>query len=218
MYRTKSGQKRKKTRSKPGKRYPFLMYRRTMDRLWGITLLLGLVMLGLWWYGSAFTSLYRTGWVDRVILIAWIVCLGISAIAFFGRRLSYVQANADHFVIRTPFIKLKTSYKRIIEIRSAEFHKLFDAEQFSWAERTYLDPFIGDTAVVIHLRAYPLSPNILKFFFSKFIFSPRETGFVIMVPDWMAFSLEMDSRFSTYLQKHSPQRKGSGFQRGMYRD
>jgi hypothetical protein len=218
MYRTRSGKKRKKTRSKPGKRHPLLMYRRTMDRLWGITLLLGLVLLGLWWYGNAFTSLYRTGWVDMMILIAWVVCFGTSAVAFLGRHLSYVQANADHLVIRTPFIKLNTSYKRIIETRTTEFHKLFEPEQFSWAERTYLDPFIGDTAVVIHLRDYPLSPKILRFFFPKFIFSPRETGYVIMVPDWMAFSLEMDSRFSTYLQKHRPRTKVPGFQRGMYRD
>lgn len=47
--------KKKKTPGKPGKRYPFLMYRRTMDRVWGITLLLGLALLALWWYGNAFT-------------------------------------------------------------------------------------------------------------------------------------------------------------------
>jgi len=128
-----------------------------------------------------------------------------------------VQANADHLVIRTPFINLKTSYKRIIEVRSTEFHKLFNPEQFSWAERTYLDPFIGDTAVVVNLREYPMSPNFLKFFFSKFMFSPRDKGFVIMVPDWMAFSLELDSRYSTYQQKHSPRPVGMGFQRGTYR-
>lgn len=209
--------KKKKTRSKPGKRYPFLMYRRMMDRVWGITLLLGLALLGLWWYGSAFTELYRGGWVDTMIMVSWIVALGVSAIAFFGRFLSYVQANVDHFVIRTPFFKLKVSYKRIIEVRSTEFHKLFDAENFSWAERTYLDPFIGDTAVVINLREYPISPDILKFFFPKFIFSPRDKGFVIMVPDWMAFSLDLDSRYSSYQQKHSPRPQGLGFQRGTYR-
>jgi hypothetical protein len=212
-----TNKKKKKARSKPGKRFPFLMYRRTMDRLWGITLFLGLALLALWWYGGSFTALYRTGWLDTLILAAWIICLGVSAVAFFGRYLSYVQPNADHLVIRTPFIKLKVSYKRIIQVHTTDFHKLFDPEQFSWAERTYLDPFIGDTAVVINLREYPVSPNIMKLFFSKFIFSPRDKGFVIMVPDWMAFSVDLDSRYSSYQQKHSPRPVGMGFQRGMYR-
>ena len=212
-----ANKKKKKTRSKPGKRYPFLMYRRTMDRLWGITLFLGLALLGLWWYGNAFTALYRTGWVDTMILLAWIIALGVSAVAFFGRYLSYVQPNVDHLVIRTPFIKLKISYKRIIEVRSTEFHRLFDPEQFTWAELKYLEPFIGDTAVVVKLREYPVSPGILKFFFPKFIFSPRgDKGLVIMVPDWMKFSQDLDSRYSTYQQKHSPRPVGmGGFPRGM---
>ena len=64
-----TNKKRKKSRSKPGKRFPLLMYRRTMDRVWGITLILGLALLALWWYGSAFTALYRTGWVDTLILL-----------------------------------------------------------------------------------------------------------------------------------------------------
>ncbi|MCB9134923.1 MAG: hypothetical protein H6636_05830 [Anaerolineales bacterium] len=211
-------QKKKKKRSKPGKRYPFLMYRRTMDRLWGITLILGLAILALWWFGSGFTLLYRSGWVDTLILIAWLVSLGISALAFFGRYLSYVQPNADHLLIRTPFIKLRVSYKRIIEVRSSDFHKIFDPETFSWAEVNYLDPFIGDTAVVVNLREYPLSRDFLKFFFPKHFFSPRDKGFIIMVPDWMAFSLELDSRYSSYQQKHSPRPDGiGGFQRGMYK-
>lgn len=39
-----------------------------------------------------------------MILVSWVVALGVSAIAFFGRFLSYVQANVDRFVIRTPFL------------------------------------------------------------------------------------------------------------------
>ncbi len=189
-----------------------------MDRMWGITLFLGLALLGLWWYGNSFSELYRGGWVDTMILAAWIMALGVSAIAFFGRFLSYVQPNADHLVIRTPFIKLKISYKRLVQVHTTEFHKIFDPEKFSWAERTYLDPFIGDTAVVITLREYPVSPNLLKFFFPKFLFYPREKGFVILVPDWMKFSADLDSRYSTYQQKHSPRPEGmGGFQRGMYK-
>lgn len=213
-----TNKKKKKVPAKPGKRYPFLMYRRTMDRVWGITLMLGLALLALWWYGPGFTRLYRTGWVDSMILVGWLVAFGVSAIAFFGRYLSYVQPNADHLVVRTPFIKLKVSYKRIIEVRSSDFHKIFDPETFSWAEVNYLDPFIGDTAVVVALREYPLPINFLKFFFPKFFFSPRDKGLIIMVPDWMAFSLELDSRYSSYQQRHSPRPQGmGGFQRGLYK-
>lgn len=194
-----------------------LLYRRTMDRVWGITLLLGFVLLALWWFGLAFTPFYRAGWLDTLTLLGGIISLMVGVFAFFGRYLSYVQANADHLLIRTPFIRLITSYRRVLGIRSTEFHRLFDPEQFSWSERNYLDPFIGSTAVIVHLRDYPFSPRLLRLFFPKFMLSPREKGFVLLVPDWMAFSLEADSRFSAWLQTQQAKTRPTGFQRGMYR-
>jgi hypothetical protein len=63
-----------------------------------------------------------------------------------------------------------------------------------------LDPFYGRTAVVVELSDYPMNPRIMRFFLAPQMFSPRSKGLVFLVPDWMAFSTELDSFWGAWLQ------------------
>ena len=204
-----------KKQRKRGKRHSLLLYRRTMDRLWGITVLLGLVLFALWWYGRDFTLFYRPGLVETLVLLAAVLSLGVGIFAFVARFLSFVQPNEDHLLIATPFFRLKTSYRRVVEVRSIEFRMIVPFDRLSWAYRTYLDPFIGETVVVVRLRSYPVPPWVLKLFFPRFMLFPEAPGFVLVVPDWMKLSVELDSRYSGWRQRLAPRPRVPGFQRGM---
>jgi hypothetical protein len=181
-------------RKKPGQRHPLLMYRRMMDRLWGITMVLGLVLLALWWFGGAFTGYFRES-LAPIFLAAAITTLVIGGFAFVSRYLCYVQAKSDHLLIATPFIRLKTSYRRVHEIRSTEFWRLHNPENMGWAARNYLDPFFIKTAVTVNLKGYPMSPKLLRLFFPKEMVSDKMSRYVLVVRDWMTLSTELDSRY-----------------------
>lgn len=178
---------------KVGNRHTILLYKRVMDRMWTATLLLGILLLGLWGWG----------WFSPAVLIEaqnsfWLLAgsgmlLGFTLFAFFGRNMAYVQARPNHLRLVTPFLRTNISYKRMRSVHPANFQQLYPPSEASWAERRLLEPFYGKTAVVIDLNDYPLPPFFLRFFLAPQMFSKSNKGLVLLVPDWMAFSTEIDT-------------------------
>ncbi len=176
------------------------MYDRTMDRLWRGTLLLGLGIFAVWWFGGNLTTYYRPQ-IDPILLGAAGFMTAFGIFAFLARKMGYVRVFDNYFLVATPFFRFKTSFKRVRDIRTAEFHRVFDLEGLRWAEDQYTGPLIGKTAVVVRLKSYPVSERILRMFFQHYMFSPQETELVLLVDDWMALSLEFDSRYTMYQQR-----------------
>ncbi len=199
-----------------GEKHILLLYHRTMDRLWGITFLLGLVLFALWRFEVSFTSLWRPE-IKGLVYTAAGIAVAIGIFAFFARRMGYVRAFADYILIATPFFRFRTSYRRVKNIRTTEFYRLFDLENLSWREENYVRPFLGETAVVLNLKDFPLSPAIMRLFLPKYFLSPKGKEIVLLVRDWMGLSVELDSRFSEFRQRVKLKKRSRGFQRGMYR-
>ena len=186
-----------------------------MDRLWPGSLALGLLLLTLWRYGPAFTTFYRPG-LSSLILAAGLYATFLGLFALFARRMGYVRAFDRYLLVATPFFRFKTSYKRLRGVRSVDFHRLFDLEGLSWAQERYIGPMIGETAVVVKLSKYPLSTGILENFLQKYYFSPQDTELVFIVPDWINFSVELDSRYNEFRENQGARKKARGFQRGVF--
>lgn len=192
--------------AKSGKRHPLLFYRRAMDRLWLATLFLGLILgivwLWFWWSDVPLISSGNETW----LLAGSVAALAFTVFAFFARRAAYVQPQRDHLRLVTPFLRMNISYRRIRSVHPAGFQQLFPPGKASWAQRSFLEPFYGRTAVVVDLTSYPMSPFLLRFFLAPQMFSPQSTGFVFLVPDWMEFSTELDSFRSMRAQPQSSKR------------
>jgi hypothetical protein len=73
--------------------------------------------------------------------------------------------------------------------------------------RDIFAPLANQTAVVIELKGYPISPVILRLFLSRFFFRDKSPHVVILVKDWMKFSSELDSRRSGVDPNPPPARK-----------
>jgi hypothetical protein len=193
-----------KTR-KSGKRHRLLVYRRTMDRLWLATLVLGLLLGVIWWWFWAIKPAWVNPEGETWLLAGSIFSLCFALFAFLTRNTAYVQPYRDHLRLVTPFLRLKISYNRIRSVHPSAFQQLFPPAKASWAQRRLLEPFYRKTVVVVDLTSYPMSPYVLRFFLSPQMFSPQSTGFVLLVPDWMDFSTELDSLRSAWGQaKNQP--------------
>jgi hypothetical protein len=66
-------------------------------------------------------------------------------------------------------------------------------EKAGWAKRTYITPLYGKTVLLLELKGYPIHPLLLRLFLPGVMFAPQTTGFVLLVPDWMKLSTELDS-------------------------
>ncbi len=189
-----------------GKRHPLLLYRRTMDRFILATLPLGVVMAAIQWPGLGFlpdSHIYS----DILLLLATFIVLGMAFTGIIFRKFAYVQAKADHLRVATPLFALKVSYRRVMSVHPASLGKLFPPHEASWTERRFLEPYYGDTAVVIELSGYPLSKKFLRMFLGSNTFLPHRTGFVFLVPDWMGLSTEIDALHGKW--RHQQSRAGT---------
>jgi hypothetical protein len=183
---------------KKGRRFTLLIYKRFMDRLWAATLVLGLLLAGVWWQALGGWVIPLSIFTETWVYMAALVVLLFSIFALLARRMGFVQAYADHLRLGTPFLRLKVSYRRVRSVHLAEFSQLFPPGQAGWAEHRLLTPFYGQTAVLVELYEYPLGLGALRFFMPKQMFHPQMTGLVLMVEDWMALSTEIDSLFGDW--------------------
>jgi hypothetical protein len=183
---------------KAGKRHTLLIYRRAMNRLWTVTLGLG-IFLGIVWAWMWFSESPLLSPAGEIgVLTGSIIALLVAGFALFGSYTAYVQPRRDHLRVVTPFLRLSISYRRIRGVHPASFQQLFPPRKASWAQESFLEPLYGKTAVVVDLMAYPMSPRVLKVFLAPQMFSPQSKGFVFLVPDWMDFSTELDTFRSTW--------------------
>jgi hypothetical protein len=185
---------------KVGKRHSLLIYQRTMNRLWGATILLGLILLVVW--GAIRIQNIKLLETENTIwlLVGAAVSLAFGLFAFFVRNMAYVQPRRDHLRLVTPFLRLNIAYSRIRSSHPSNFYQLFPPTHSGWATRQFLEPFYGKTVVVVELTGYPLKPSFLRLFLPAQMFSRQSKGFVLVVPDWMEFSTELESFRGSWMQ------------------
>jgi hypothetical protein len=194
--------------TRAGARHPLLFYRRTMDRVWKSTLALGLVMAAIFSLNLLKPVNILGLSSDIWLFMAAVVALALSVFAYFSRYVAYVQAQQDFFKIVTPFLRFRISYKRMRSVHPMLIQQIFPPNKSSWAQRSYLEPFYGKTALLVELKGFPLSPALLRLFLPDSMFARTTTGLVLMVPDWMELSTDIDTYRGALLQKESVARLG----------
>ena len=192
---------------KAGSRHTLLFYRRTMGRVGLYTFVMAVIFLG-----AGALSLLNSTEIFGFNIDAWLMMIGILALilstfAFVGRYFAYVQPFEGYLNVVTPFLRFKVSYRRVHSFKPLQVQQLFPPHESSWAQRSFLEPFFGKTAVVMELKDFPMSPAVLKLFLPPQMFSTRSTGFVFVVPDWIKFSTELDSSFGAWRQTQNQQNR-----------
>jgi hypothetical protein len=84
---------------------------------------------------------------------------------------------------------------------------LFPPKEMSGWMKDIFAPLASQTAIVLELKSYPISPVLLRMFLSKFFFKDKTPHFVILVKDWMGLSSEMESFRSGDHSNPKPARK-----------
>ncbi len=200
---------------KAGKKHILLFYKHSMDRVWRSMLLLALVLIPVWYFAPDLLGIQIGSLADSGLILAMVVSVIGTVFAFMVRRMAYLQVKPDHVLLATPFLRLKVPFNTIKGIRPIELGKMYHPRQLKWADRRFLLPYFGQTVMTLALKKYPRPINVLKMFLPKFMFNPKETGFVLLVKDWMTLSTEFDSKMGAYRDQHRAQREPEG-RRGLY--
>jgi hypothetical protein len=192
-------------RRKAGKKHRLLLYKRALDRVWKITLPVGLLLLGLWFFSSVFIPTLHAPY-DALAFVVALLLIVFSIFILLVRNLTYVQVFPNYIRLVTPFLRLNISFKRVRAVRSAAVTQLFPPKETKGSQRSLIEPYYGDTAVVLLLNSYPLSPRLLRRMLPLYLFPKKPPAFIFVIQDWMALSTELDSFHGSFGQSKNRQK------------
>jgi hypothetical protein len=188
-----------------GRRHRLSLYTYLINRWWQPLLWIGILLLvmtaalgGIPLYFPQFPvvwvpdwNLYLTGGAGGMAFLGAIFLVAI-------RKSAYVQPFSDHLRLVTPFLHLNISYRRIRRTYTAEMQQLYPSYKFKGLKRELIRPLASRTLVVLEMNQLPLGQATLRLFLSPFFFPDKTACLALLVADWLAFSTELDSFFSTF--------------------
>ena len=176
-----------------GTKFPLIVYKHLLNRWWTPMFAMGLGMFGIAYgqYMEPLGPFLPMSWMPLVAIGVLAIMIGIFFLII--RQIAYVQAVPGYLKLVTPFLRLNISYKRIHKTTTTEMKLLFPPKSMSGWMRDIFAPLANQTALIIELKGYPISPVILRMFLSRFFFKDKTPHFVILVKDWIRFSSELES-------------------------
>jgi hypothetical protein len=189
-----------------GRHHRLVLYTYMLNRWWKYTLGIGVVMLVMA-AGLAILPIrlprYYFLWVpDRIIWVVTgvgIYALLLSVFLIGIRNLAYVQPFPSYLMLITPFLRLHISYRRIRKASSVEMQHLFPIGRYKGVQKKLLRSLVNETATVLDMQGWPLPRWVLSLFLSPLFFPDQTSRLALLVPDWMDFSVDMESFRSTWL-------------------
>jgi hypothetical protein len=197
------------------KRYKLLFFKHAMDRIWKTMLILTVVLALFWFFGPVLGVVAPGSPQDIWLMIAAGVSAGVLVYAFLVRNLAFVQVKEDHVRIFMPWMPLKISYRRMRSVRPTDIRVVYEGRKLSWADKQFLRPYYGLTAIAMAVKDWPLPMIVMRMFMPKYYFLQKERGFLLLIEGWMDFSTEFDSSLSAYKTQFRPEKRKESM-RGLY--
>jgi hypothetical protein len=189
---------------KGGRKYRLLLYEYMLNRWWPATLTLAILIfinVGVLWGAEYYFVNPAENPLPTLSTDGGTIMLGVAGIALLftfylliTRRMAHVQLFDNYMRLSTPFLRVNISYKRIHRTTTSQVAVLYPPQKLKGWRREVIEPIAGETAIVVHLTAFPLPRATLTLFLSPFFFYDKTPHFVLIVDDWMRFSMELDSR------------------------
>lgn len=176
-----------------GRKYPLTVYRHMLNRWWPAMIAMGIGLFAIA-YAEYISPLGRfITWRWQLPVAVGILAIFIGLFFIVIKYIAYVQPTPNYLKLVTPFMRLNISYRRIKKALPTEMRYLFPPKSLSGWLQDIIAPLANETALVLELSAYPISPTVLRMFLSRFFFKDKTPHLVILVKDWMSLSAELDS-------------------------
>lgn len=173
------------------KKHKLLLYEFASQRMRNKLLLLWLVLLALALYDQYVTRVLGEFWFVVWLLIPLLATLWVYY-AFLLRRVALI-VTPKYLLLQGPLVHVKISYGRIASVTSSHMSQHYDGKTLKGRERFVVDPLYEYACGFIELYSFPkgLSKKQRRRF-SRFLFSPRRPGLLLVVNDWMKLSRDIE--------------------------
>ncbi|MCC7207143.1 MAG: hypothetical protein IT323_07555 [Anaerolineae bacterium] len=184
-----------------GKRYPLLVYRQAARRYRPVGVLLFVV--GLLAQLPLFIGELRPQ--NMFITYQQLSLLGLGAIgagvllwlaAQYEIRRAFVQCQPDYLLISTASGRVAVAYARFNTLKPVKVSGLYKKEDLKGRDRNILKPLLKETALEALVTDYPLPEKEMRRRLSRYVFSPRDQGFLFIVKKSSDLNMELTAFIS----------------------
>lgn len=190
-----------------GIKFPLLVYRRWARMLRLPGLLIAIASGVVWWFAPNDPLLAEFDWVFIVLGVIG----GLTFLySLWARQKAYVQCLPNYVQVRTPFMSVAISYRRIHQVRPIEFHTQLPVTRLKRTQRRLLKPFLNHTVILMELTGFPVSERRLRIWLPWFMFASEVTGLVFVVDDWMALSRQISTFSDRWVARRQARQRESG--------
>lgn len=173
------------------KKHKILLYEFASRRIRNKLLLLWLILLALAVYDQFMTRVLGEFWFVVWLLVPLLAALWIYY-AFLLRR-SALIVMPKYLVLQGPLASVKISYGRITSTTSSHMGQHYDLKTLKGRDRFVVEPLYDYACGFIELYSFPKGLNKKqRKRFSRFLFSPRRPGLLLVVNDWMKLSRDIE--------------------------
>ena len=179
--------------ARAGRKYPLIVYQHMLNRWWPAMIAIGLGMFALAYSEYIKPMAQFITWPWQLTGGAGVLAILVGLFFIVIRHFAYVQPFPTYLKLVTPFMRVNISYKRIRKALPTEMRHLFPHKSLSGWMQDIFAPLANQTALLVELNGYPISPRLMRMFLSRFFFKDKTPHLVILVKDWMLLSAELDS-------------------------
>ena len=179
--------------ARAGRKYPLIVYQHMLNRWWPAMIAIGLGMFALAYSEYIKPMAQFITWPWQLTGGAGVLAILVGLFFIVIRHFAYVQPFPTYLKLVTPFMRVNISYKRIRKALPTEMRHLFPHKSLSGWMQDIFAPLANQTALLVELNGYPISPRLMRLFLSRFFFKDKTPHLVILVKDWMLLSAELDS-------------------------
>lgn len=188
-------ERRKTPAATKPQRHPLLVYRHLGYRYRPPALLL--IVMGLFAFLPTFIGELHNedippGTLAVVGLVLVLVGIAFWQFAALALRRAYVECLPDVVLIRTPFARVRLSYRRIKAVRAVPVAKVYERTKLRGMRKPLLKPLLKDMAVVVYVKSWPAPKRALRWRIGNLLFAPQEEGWVLIVPDCSALLRQVE--------------------------
>ncbi len=192
----------------PGTRFPLVVYRRSGRRYRPAAVLLFLVGLLMLLPRLLALPLKWSIAPDTLATVGLVVLVGGVFLWILSLRMasrSFVQCRSQYLLIHAPFNRFAVGYSRVVSNQLVRIGAVYPLETLKGSRRAIMKSLLPESAVEVEINEWPVPERRLRRYFSPFLFSTRERGLVLIVPE----PSKLNNEITSYLQNARDRRSES---------
>jgi hypothetical protein len=169
-----------------GKKYRLLIYRNIARRYFPAALVL--VLFGLLLQAPRFAPeiippgfLFGPDSLSVLGAIALIMGIVVYVASLREGRRGFVQCHREYLLINTASGRVAVAYPRVVTSKPVAVRDLYPTKKEKGRNRAIIKPLAHKNALELIINEYPLPEKEIRRRLHRFVFTPRDTGFLFIL-------------------------------------